>query len=404
MDIGLIFIYGLIVLFAFFLLWWEGLLDNNKRLAIAVIALAVAFAVRASMLDYRSGDYNTFLVRWVDYYRQNGGFAALKDSLGNYNFPYMYFLSLFSYSHWSDLYLIKFLSILFDVILAFAMMKMAGVFTSSKSKRLWAYLITLLLPTVIINGAKWGQCDSIYVAFALLALWLVLADRPKLAMVCITLSFSFKLQAVFILPVFLVMLFAKKIKFRDYFIFPITYVIIVLPAVIAGRPFKDAILLYYNQATSAGQSLNLNSPSIFSLVRGEVNTPALSAAGIAIAFLFVFLIFFWTYRKRKSLNNEVLLFVSLLFAVGIPLFLPHMHDRYFFMADVLTLMPAILYPAFAPVTILTSLASYLCYYSYLNQTYLLPIQYGTIALIGVLFILVINTSYLLSSRRYSRLN
>lgn len=403
MDIRVILIFSTIAIFALILLWREGLIVNERYLIIAIFAVAAAFAVRATMLEYRSGDYNTFLIKWVDYYRLNGGFAALKDSLGNYNLPYLYFLALFSYSSINDLFLIKMLSIFFDVILAFSMMKLTGVFTRNTKKRLAAFLITLLLPTVVLNGAMWGQCDSIYVSFALLSLWLVLTDRPKLSMVCMALSFGFKLQAVFIMPVYLIMLFAKKIKFREYFIFPLTYIILVLPAVIAGRPFMDAFLLYFDQAQTVGEGLNYNSPSLFALVRGKANVSVASAVGIAVTFLYVFLIFFWTWHKRKNLNNETLLLTALLFIVGIPFLLPHMHDRYFFMADVLTLLPAILHPAFASVTILTSFASLLCYYSYINLEYLLPLQYGTIALIGVMSVLLITTVDKLNSHRFYRL-
>lgn len=403
MDLSVILIFGMISILALVLLWHEGLIVKEKHLIIAVAAIAAAFAVRAAMLDYRSGDYNSCLMKWVDYYRTHGGFAALKDSVGNYNIPYLYFLALFSYSSIKDLYLIKLLSIFFDVVLAFGMMKLAGVFTSSTKKRMAAFLITLLLPTVVLNGAIWGQCDSIYAAFAVLALWLVMTGRPKLSMVCMALSFGFKLQAVFIMPLYLVMLFAKKIKFRDYFIFPLTYIMLILPAVIAGRPFWEAFTIYFDTAHTIGLGLNYNSPSFLALISGDAGTSAVSAGSITFTFLYVFMIFFWMWRRRKSLGSETLLYAALLFVVGIPFLLPHMHDRYFFMADVLTLLPAILYPPFASVTILASFASLLCYYSYFNLKYLFPIQYGTIALMGVMVILLITTADRLNSHRFDKL-
>lgn len=400
MQPEIMLIFAAILILALLFPWMEGLCKNNRYLIITALALGLAFALRAFFMDYQSGDYNVFLTKWVDYFRNSGGFSGLSSSIGNYNLPYLYFLALFSYLPSSDLHLIKLLSILFDVILAFGMMKLCGVFTRSAPKRLAAYLITLLLPTVILNGAMWGQCDSIYVAFAILAFWLVLTDRPKLSMVCMALSFGFKLQAVFIMPLYLVLLFAKKIKFWHYLIFPLTYIVEIIPAVAMGRPFLDAFLLYFRQAGTVGSGLNYNSPSIFALFPSGVNTAALSAVGILLAFLFVFLIFLRTYKHRNSLNNEALLGVALLFAVGIPFLLPHMHDRYFFMADVLTLLPAVLYARYAPITILTSFASGLCYYSYLNQAYLLPISYGAIALIGVLIIVFTFTEERLSTRNH----
>lgn len=398
MQIPLMLVFCSILLISLIIPWREGLCRKNSTLLITVLALGIAFAARAWFMDYQSGDYNTFLCKWVQYFRDAGGFKGLSGSVGNYNLPYLYFLAAFSYLPLSDLHLIKLLSIVFDVVLAFGMMRLAGVFTRSPSKRLAAYLITLLLPTVVINSAMWGQCDSIYVAFAVLSIYYVLSGRPNVSMVCMALSFGFKLQAVFIMPLYFVLLFAKKIRIRNYLVFPLSYLIIILPAVLLGHPLKDAFLLYYNQAETVGSGLNYNSPSIFALIRGD-NASALSAIGVAVAFIFVLLIFLWAWNRRSCLTNEALLGIAVLFAVGIPFLLPHMHDRYFFMADVLTLMPAVLYAKYFPATVFTSFASFLCYYSYMNSRYLLHPRYGALALIAVLLIILGFTAQRLSSHR-----
>jgi len=400
MEILIMLVFGLILILSLLIPWYEGLLKKNSYFIIAVVALGLAFALRGSYIDYRSGDYNTFLVHWVEYFRTSGGFKGFSESVGNYNVPYLYFLALFSYIPLSDLHLIKLLSIFFDVVMAFGMMKLTGVMTRSVPKRLAAYLITLLLPTVIINGAKWGQCDSIYTALAVLALWFALSDRPKLSMAFFALSFGFKLQAVFILPVCLVLLFAKKVSFRQLFVFPAVYIASILPAVFYGRPFMSTLLLYFEQADSVGTGLNYNSPSFFSMVSGQVNVAALSAVGVACAFLFVCSILIWAWYKRENLNNEAIAGIALLFVAGIPFLLPHMHDRYFFMLDVLALLPAVLYAGYAPVAAFASFASVLCYYSYFNNAYLLPLRYGAFALIAVLIVYFTFTAERLNSRRY----
>jgi Predicted integral membrane protein len=402
MDLTTMLFFGLILIFALMIPWYEGLFKNSKYLLIAVIVLGFAFALRASLLNYRSGDYNVFLSRWVEHFVTHGGFAGLSGNVGNYNVPYLYFLAMFSYLNVSSLYLIKLLSIFFDVVLAFGMMKLAGVFTSSVPKRLSAFLITLLLPTVILNGSLWGQCDSIYTAFAVLALWLVLSDRPKLSMVCMALSFGFKLQAVFIMPIFLVMLFAKRVKFWHFFIFPLTYVVEIIPAVICGKPFMQTLTLYLDQADSVGSKLNYNSPSLFALFKVKDDIAAFSAMGIALALLFVLAICVWAYIKRDKLGSDALLGIAVLFVVGIPFLLPHMHDRYFFMADVLTLLPAILYVSYIPVAVFSSFASLLCYYAYLKGQYLLPLSYGAFAIIAVLLVFFTFTADKLNTRRNKR--
>ncbi len=404
MELQSMLIFGLILIAALLTPYHEGLLKTNGRLITAVFVLGLAFALRAIQMDYRSGDYNSFLIHWVDYFRTHNGFYGFAKSVGNYNVPYLYFLALFSYLPLNDLYLIKLLSIAFDVLLAFGVMKLAGVFTRSAPKRLAAYLITLLLPTVIINSARWAQCDSIYTAFAVLAFWLGLTGRPKSSVAFMALAFGFKLQTVFLLPIYLVLLLAKKVKFHQLFVFPAVYIALIMPAVLFGRPFMETLLLYTEQTDSIGTGLNYNSPSLFALIRGNVNVAALSAVGIASAFLFVCAVLLWAWYRRKNLNNEAILGIALLFTAGIPLLLPRMHDRYFFMLDVLALLPAIVSAGYIPVTVFASFASLLCYFAYFNNAYLLPLRYGTFALIALLLICFHFTAERLGSRRHDDLS
>ena len=74
-------------------------------------------------------------------------------------------------------------------------------------------------------------------------------------------------------------------------------------------------------------------------------------------------------------------------AVAIPFFLPHMHDRYFFAADALTLALAIAWPQLTLPAVLCEFASLLGYHAYLRMRYLLPMADGALALIAALVIL-----------------
>lgn len=387
LEIQSVIIFGVILIVAMLIPVFEGLVNSKGRYLFLVLGLAAAFAIRGLLMNYQSGDYNTFLSHWVEFFRLNDGFSGISQSVGNYNLPYLYFLALFSYLPLNDLYLIKLLSIAFDVVLAFGIMKIVSIYTFSENKRLAAYLITLLMPTVLLNGAYWGQCDSIYTAFAVLAIWCVMTEKPKSAMAFMALSFGFKLQAVFILPFFLIFLFTGKMKLRHLLVFPLTYIIEILPAVFLGRPITDAFMLYFNQANTVGSGLSYNSPSLFSIFKDITNVDAVSVIAIVWTFIYMLLILFWAWRKRYSISNESLLGLALLLVIGIPFLLPHMHDRYFFMADVLILVLAILYQRYAILTILVSFASLNCYYAYLNTAYFLPLSYGGFSLIVVMLIL-----------------
>lgn len=403
MELPSMILLAVIVLAALLVPWSEGLIKTGKALLITAAAVCAAFTLRAVLLGYASGDYNVFLSKWVQYFRDCGGFAGFDGGVGdgtiNYNVPYLYFLALFSYLPLNDLYLIKLLSLCFDVVLAFGVMKLVSVYTDSDAKRLAAYLISLLLPTVILNGARWGQCDSIYAAFSVLSLWHVLSGNPKRAMAEAALALGFKLQAVFLLPVFLVMIFAKKLRWRDVLVFPITYLLLILPAVLCGADFWQTLTFYLHSTGSIGEGLNYNSPSLFTLVSGGEDSATWAAMSIAAAFLYVLAVWAWTWRWRKNLSDEALLGVAILFVVGIPLLLPHMHDRYFFLSDVLTVVPAVLYLSYIPMAFLASFASFICYWWYLFKFYPLPPQFGTFALLGVLLVFLSFTAERIDSRR-----
>ena len=290
-----------------------------------------------------------------------------------------------------DFYLIKLLSVFFDLILAWGAARLVYRFTDNRMAVMAAFMATLYLPTVYLNGALWGQCDSIYAAFALWSIVFALDEKPRLSVISVALSFAFKLQAVFIMPVFLIFLFAGKMKWYHLAAFPATYTVTAIPAVMAGRPFMDAIMLYFNQAETVGSSLNYNSPSVFAFVpwNAEVNTALLTELGIVAAFLFLFLLYLHCWLRRDSLDDKALLICTVLTVVAVPYLLPHMHDRYFFIADVLSLVLAFVIPWLGFCPVLVSFASLLGYHAYLKMRFLLPMSYGAAALLFVIVSLLI---------------
>lgn len=384
MDIRVILMLAAVGVFALALLYKEGLLKKPAPIVIAVMLTALALVLRALVFGYETLDYQNFLTRWVDFFRQNGGWRALSEPVGNYNIPYLYFMALFSYSSVKDLYLIKLLSTVFDVLLAYSAMRLVSRWQNSAGLRLGCFFTVLLWPTVFLNSAVWAQCDSIYVALALLGIDLALDERPVLAMTCMALSFGFKLQAVFILPVCAVLWMQGKFKWYHFLVFPAVYVLLVLPAVIIGRPFMDTLLLYFGQTGSIGTGLNYNSPSVFALIRDVADTDAAAKAGIVGAFAYMLAVLGVCFIGRRRLGDQAVFAAAVLLAVGIPFLLPHMHDRYFYAADILTLALAFAFPVYFPTALLTEFASLLGYHAYLKMRYLLPMHYGAAALLIVL--------------------
>ena len=387
MDYRVTLLITLEALLALWLVYRSGCIKTAAHWSAVSALLLAAFVPRLLAMNYQTLDYQDFLAPWVDFYRQNGGFRALYRPVGNYNVPYLYFMALFSYSKIRDLYLIKLLSTLFDVLLAWGGMRLVSRLTDSPLRRVGSFFALLYLPSVFLNSAVWGQCDSIYVALAVLALADALENHPIRSMVLLALSFGFKLQAVFVMPVFAVLLFAGKIRWKHLPVFPLTYVLLILPAVIAGRPFLDTLLIYFKESGTVGSARNYNSSSVYALLRNVADPDAAAKLGVFAAFAFLLVLLALCLIFRRRLNDRLILTAALLMAVGIPFLLPHMHDRYFFAADALSLILVFGLPILSPVAALTQFASLLGYYAYLVKRFLLYMDHGARALILVLIAL-----------------
>jgi len=392
MDIRVVLCSSALGLLAMWFLYRQGVIHSFLSSLLCTALLALAIGLRVAVFDYETLDYQNFLHHWVEFFRLNGGFAALSQPVGNYNIPYLYFLAAFSYLDIRDIYLIKLLSVFFDVILAWAAMLLCSRFSKSPLRLGGIFFAVLFWPTVFLNGALWGQCDSSYVALMLLGIYLALDERPVASMVMAALSFGFKLQAVFILPVYAVLWMMGKFRLRHFAVFPAVYVLLVMPAVIAGRPFWETITLYFDQTGSIGSGLNYNSPSVYALFQYDLPEQFHKTAcriGIAAAFTLMLLLLFICYVNRKRLNDRSLIAAAALLAIGIPFLLPHMHDRYFFGADILTLVLGFTSPLYLAAALCAEFASFLGYHAYLKMRFLLLMDKGAWALIAAFLLCVI---------------
>ena len=80
---------------------------------------------------------------------------------------------------------------------------------------------------------------------------------------------------------------------------------------------------------------------------------------------------------RKRVDRLVLLVSATVLTVGIPFLLPNMHDRYFYLADLLTLVLLCVLPRCAwGSAVLVEGSSLSCYSTYLRLEYTLPLRLG----------------------------
>ncbi len=348
------------------------------------LSIAALLYIRLSLLYFDSRDYNIYLSQWLAAMRQLSIKEALVTEIGDYNLPYLYYLIIISRFKSNDLILIKFLSCGFDFLAAYFVMKIVSLKTEKEHWRLLSFVLALSIPTVILNSSYWGQCDSVYAAFCIASLYFAMKDRGLLSVIMFSLGFVFKLQSIFIVPALIICLIIGKIKPIHTVAFPITFLLGSLPAMLAGRSLFSIIGIYVHQ-TGEYTDLVLNAPSIFQLV-GNVDKTYFKYFGIfltgIIALCFVYICYIYK-EKIKEKDMVVIFFISSLL---MPYFLPCMHDRYFFVADVLSLVVFFYDRKKWYLPIITVFASFVSYCYYLMGGVTLVDQ--RITSLSLLFVLV----------------
>jgi len=195
--------------------------QKNYQLFFFIIITILALLMRNNLRYFQSGDYVYSLKPWTDYLEAHGGFLGLKSLESNYNMPYLYILAFITYLPSSTLAKIKLVSIIFDFITAFLVMIIVKkLIKPSKSSLIpyLAYAITLFIPTLVLNGTVWGQCDIIYTCFILLSIYFFLEKKYVGTFIAYGIALAFKLQAIFVLPVYIFMYFKEKKFHFEFFV------------------------------------------------------------------------------------------------------------------------------------------------------------------------------------------
>ncbi len=333
---------------------------ENIFFMVAVTVLAMA--VRLRFFGYISSDYRQFLSGWFELLRQNGGLSAVGINFGDYTPAYYYLLALLTYLPFSGLHLIKALSCAGDVAAAYYVFRIVD----RKYGEFWgeiAYAVTLFLPSVILNSAVWAQCDSIYTAALLACVCYLMEDRQYLAVTAFSIALAFKLQAVFFAPLLFVLLFKGRIKARCLLIPPLVYVISILPAALMGRDFWELLTVYFRQSQEYNE-LTMNLPNLFSWFPADapesVGKAAVLAAGALVLFTFAYLC-----ARKFRITDEMLVSLALFYVMLLPYFLPFMHERYWYPADLLSLVFAFYFPEKFYVPVITVMSSVYAYSRFL---------------------------------------
>lgn len=417
----------------------ESVASSWPLVFLGVVAVA-AVALRWSLFSVESGDYRTFLDPWYTHLAENG-FAGLKDDFANYNTPYLVLLWLLTLVPVPQLVAIKGLSVLFDLVLAgFGYLIVRRLRPDARWWPVVAATALLFTPTVVMNSGVWAQCDAVYASFCVASLYFLISRRPWLACVMFGLAVAFKLQAVFFLPVLLVVLLTNRMKIRSLLAVPAVFLATLVPAMLAGRSLLSQLAIYPSQITSqngtaggggtrggggmgggtppggagvgrgsgpgelAGgnggggfggtggggapvgtgstHSFTYNAPTAYAWLPADASD-VIKYVGLGLVVLAGLVFGVWLLRRRRALTGAEILLLAASVTLVFPVLLPDMHERYFYVAEVLTVLAVFVNRKFLAVSIGIQFASVFTYLAYLvnGESPILPL--GLLAVAAV---------------------
>jgi len=361
---------------------------NSFFYFISAALLVISLYLRYEGLKFISFDVNYFVFPWYEYVQQNGLREALRHDFLNYNYSlaYLYLIALASEtsSFLNRGSYHKLFGFLFDIFGALIIYKIVFHKYKDIAISILAALIFFTLPTVILNSSYWGQADNIYTAFLLCCVYFVLTDRPIWAVLAWGAAFSFKLQAIFLLPFLLFAVLIKKIKWWYLPLSLVVFLVLMAPAVIVGRPFLAIFTPYFGQASGSPLWV-YNSPSLYALFLSwlPINSPDLIVLPMVGLVILAWVII--SARNYRKGDDDYVLGIAFGSVAITAFLLPHMHERYFFPADALSLALAFYVPGLYILPISFQLSSYMVYRNYLYYDF-----ERTYDLIRILWAAVIN--------------
>ncbi len=336
---------------------------KNKTFWYGIVILSVlGMVLRWTGIYFEGIDYQMCLSAWYAQLKEVGTLRALAEFQGNYNLPYATALLVLTYLPVEPIIGIKMLSIIFDYLSGGVLAAIVWSCKAKDAKRnaLITYGLVMCCPITVINSGYLSQSDGIYVALALLSFWFVLRDKPVKGMVAFGCALSMKLQAMFAAPVLALLYWCRK-KFSILHLawIPVTIQVLCIPAILAGCGVDIAIRVY-TQLMGEYPFMYYFYPNIWTYFQ---NMPYYVFGKIGIAFTFVILLLYCVLvvqsKRKHSVENYLEYFVWT--SMTCAMFLPCMHERYNYLAEILILALAVLRPKLRFPALLLILTSLQCY-------------------------------------------
>ena len=355
-----------------------------ERLSLMVLPIT-GLAVALALLPLGASNYDMmkFFVPWMNTV-QDRGLASLSGDFAGYTPPYIYLMYVASgLVPWvGTVAAIKLINLPFIAILSLAIYHIVLIASESRRRAATAAALFWIVPTPLVNAFAWGQLDCVYAAFLALFVLFAMKRAPIAAASMFGVALAFKPQPIFLLPVLLYLILAKQMRVWHLVFVPVMYLLMMVPAAIAGGHWLEFVNNIYVAPFEAFSVLSVTAPNPWKIVGALqlvdyrtgllVGTAAAGLAGLVIS----------VGTLRLEPNARTVVLVAALSGALMPYLLPKMHERYFFVADVMTFTLAFVIPRLWATVALFQVGSLLSYLPYFGVSphgpiyAILPVTFG----------------------------
>jgi Gpi18-like mannosyltransferase len=295
-----------------------------------------------------------------------GPVGAFGTPFSNYSPPYLYLLAAASSlvemtSAYDAIKLVSLGGLVALCLAAWRLLRALGTMRPARAAAMFA-----LMPTIFLNSAVLNQCDGYWSAVILLALAAAVERRHGTMLALCGVAVAFKLQAAFVAPFFVTLAIARHVPVRLWLLAPLGTVAMLFPAWAAGWPAGDLLTIYFRQ-TAWSPDIALNAPNIWMIVRVAAGDGLVAVTPVATALALIAAVSYVAtlHRRVAGEHGAQLIAAALLCTLIVPGLLPRMHERFFFLADVLAVVLMIAQPTNWRPAVYTQVGSALAILAYL---------------------------------------
>lgn len=356
----------------------------------AAAVLLLGLFLRYTYLPLLAADLEFMNASWFEAIKAGGMAAVLEPSLQyTYSPLHLYLWTLATLLPWDTYTVLKLVSIAMEMLLCAACVVLLRTLLPKQNKKLGSFVGFTLLwlnPVLLWNAAGWGQTDASFALFCVLALWLLLKEKPAWALAALGVALAWKLQAIFLLPLFMMAYFCGKKRFSAlwFLLVPGILVLSGVPMMLIGESPLFAVQVYLGQ-TDLYSQITYNYPNIYALMGEAIGSKTMilgmfSRTGMALCIAALGGMAVWLITKKVTLQSRATVLLGAWCVLCCVFFLPRMHERYGIVGELLLLCWAVcLWKPRGFVYVLLGMLPVLSAYAeYMFRHPFFPLQWGAV--------------------------